>query len=152
MVSVYLATCILSPTVRALRLLCCRSRLFSPAPPSPPGAEHWCPHPVKPNARSLTWAAQLAVRDWPWPWHGWKHICLPCRVERKSTEENRWEVLDKKQCCHECTAPWRVRGHEQSLSFSSLPRMHRTVHYIIYVPAAPWVHEYHLTAADICIA
>lgn len=70
----------------------------------------------------------------------------------KSTEENRWEVLDKKQCCHECTAPWRVRGHEQSLSFSSLPRMRRTVHDIIYVPAAPWVHEYHLTAADICIA
>lgn len=30
--------------------------------------------------------------------------------------------------------------------------MHRTVHDIIYVPAAPWVHEYRLTAADICIA
>lgn len=36
----------------------------------PPVLNHRCPHPRKPNARSLTWVAQLAVHDWPWPWHG----------------------------------------------------------------------------------
>lgn len=36
----------------------------------------------------------------------------------------------------ECTSPWRVRGHEQPLSFASLPHMARTVHDITGVPAA----------------
>lgn len=70
MVSGYLATCILLLMVRALRLLCCRLRLFSLAPSLPPVLNHRCPHPRKPNAGSLTWVAQLAVHDWPWPWHG----------------------------------------------------------------------------------
>lgn len=45
-----------------------------PSLPSPPGAEPPVPSP---------WQAQHqvsrvgGVRDWPWPWRGWKHICLP---------------------------------------------------------------------------
>lgn len=69
--------------------------LLSPSPPSPPllVLNHRCPHPGKPNTRSLVWVACVTGRGLGVA--GNTSACLPCRVERKSTEASRWEVLDK---------------------------------------------------------